>query len=165
MIGALILAVVGVVSSPEVGQAQMQSAFDACRRLATLASIDPAGATPEERAARQARKAELDALLIYVQKIHAVISIGRWQPQDYLNYLTVQQQLATAGAALAVFPEEALCWQQAGLNCAAAGRLFTWQRVAAGKEPPQNLHQAEAQYERFRGQYKEALARCTADRD
>src|SRR5581483_8805461 len=147
MIGALVLAVVGVASSPEVGRTQMELAFDACRRLATLASIDPTGANPEERAARRSRKAELDALLIYVQKVHAVISIGRWQPQDFLNYLTVMQQLATAGTALAVLPEEALCWQRAGLNCAAAGRLFTWQRVAAGKEPLQNLHQAEAQYE------------------
>jgi outer membrane protein TolC len=45
------------------------------------------------------RQAERKSLQLYVAKVRAVIDIGRWQPQDFLNYLTVQQQLATAIAA------------------------------------------------------------------
>jgi outer membrane protein TolC len=42
--------------------------------------------------AREERK----ALQIYIAKIETLIAIGKWNPQDFLNYLTVQQQLATA---------------------------------------------------------------------
>jgi outer membrane protein TolC len=42
--------------------------------------------------AREERK----ALQVYIAKIDLLISIGKWNPQDFLNYLTVQQQLATA---------------------------------------------------------------------
>jgi hypothetical protein len=42
--------------------------------------------------AREERK----ALQIYIAKIEALILNGKWNPQDELNYLTVQHQLATA---------------------------------------------------------------------
>src|SRR5262249_51010271 len=45
------------------------------------------------------RQAERMYLQIYLAKVKAVIDIGRWNPQDFLNYLTVQQQLANAIAA------------------------------------------------------------------
>jgi outer membrane protein TolC len=41
-------------------------------------------------------RAEREALQIYIAKIDTLIAIGKWNPQDFLNYLTVQQQLATA---------------------------------------------------------------------
>jgi outer membrane protein TolC len=41
-------------------------------------------------------QAERQALQIYINKIDTLIQIGKWNPQDFLNYLTVQQQLATA---------------------------------------------------------------------
>jgi RNA polymerase sigma factor (sigma-70 family) len=42
--------------------------------------------------AREERK----ALQIYIAKIETLIRIGKWNPQDELNYLAVQHQLATA---------------------------------------------------------------------
>jgi hypothetical protein len=42
------------------------------------------------------RQAEREALQLYVAKIKILIDTGRWQPADFLNYLTVQQQLAAA---------------------------------------------------------------------
>lgn len=41
-------------------------------------------------------RAEREALQLYIARVRAVIEIGRWQPQEFLNFLTVQQQLATA---------------------------------------------------------------------
>ena len=41
-------------------------------------------------------RAERKALQEYIRKIETLISIGKWNPQDFLNSLTVQQQLATA---------------------------------------------------------------------
>jgi outer membrane protein TolC len=41
-------------------------------------------------------RAEREYLQRYVARIRKVIEIGKWVPQDFLNYLTVQQQLATA---------------------------------------------------------------------
>ena len=41
-------------------------------------------------------RAEREALQIYIAKIETLIAIGKWNPQDFLNYLTVQQQLAAA---------------------------------------------------------------------
>ncbi len=41
-------------------------------------------------------RAEREALQVYIAKIDTLIAIGKWNPQDFLNYLTVQQQLATA---------------------------------------------------------------------
>jgi outer membrane protein TolC len=41
-------------------------------------------------------RAERESLQRYIKKIETLIAIGKWNPQDFLNYLTVQQQLATA---------------------------------------------------------------------
>ncbi|HEV3386456.1 MAG TPA: TolC family protein [Gemmata sp.] len=41
-------------------------------------------------------QAEREALQKYVAKIDSLISLGKWNAQDFLNYLTAQQQLATA---------------------------------------------------------------------
>lgn len=41
-------------------------------------------------------RAERVALEAYIKKIDTLIATGKWNPQDFLNYLTVQQQLATA---------------------------------------------------------------------
>ena len=41
-------------------------------------------------------RAEREDLQIYIGKVKEVIVIGRWDPAYYQNYLTVQQQLATA---------------------------------------------------------------------
>jgi outer membrane protein TolC len=41
-------------------------------------------------------QAEREALQKYVAKIDFLIALGKWNSQDYLNYLTAQQQLATA---------------------------------------------------------------------
>ena len=43
-----------------------------------------------------AARAERMALQSYIKKIETLIAIGKWNPQDFLNYLTVQQQLAAA---------------------------------------------------------------------
>jgi outer membrane protein TolC len=45
------------------------------------------------------RRAEREALQIYLGKVREVIEIGNWNPAYYQNYLTVQQQLAVAVAA------------------------------------------------------------------
>ena len=45
------------------------------------------------------RRAERESLQRYLYRIRTVINIGRFDPQSFLNYLTVQQQLATAIAA------------------------------------------------------------------
>ena len=79
--------------------------------------------------------------------------------------LTAMQQSVTAGKLFAVLPEEALCWERAGLNHAAAVRLCVQQLIVAGKLPPESLHQAIAQYYRCQASYNETLARCTAGRD
>lgn len=42
------------------------------------------------------RQAERQSLQRYVARIKVLIETGRWQAQDFLNYLTVQQQLAVA---------------------------------------------------------------------
>ena len=41
-------------------------------------------------------RAERENLQIYLGKVKEVIDIGKWEPATYQNYLTVQQQLATA---------------------------------------------------------------------
>lgn len=41
-------------------------------------------------------RAEREALQVYIAKIDTLIAIGKWNPQDFLNFLTVQQQLAAA---------------------------------------------------------------------
>jgi outer membrane protein TolC len=41
-------------------------------------------------------RVEREALQAYIAKIDTQIALGKWNPQDFLNYLTVQQQLATA---------------------------------------------------------------------
>jgi outer membrane protein TolC len=41
-------------------------------------------------------RAERQSLQLYIAKTEEVIRIGRWNPQDFLNFLTVQQQLASA---------------------------------------------------------------------
>jgi outer membrane protein TolC len=46
----------------------------------------------------QPARAERQALQVYINRIDTLIQIGKWNPQDFLNYLTVQQQLATAVA-------------------------------------------------------------------
>lgn len=43
-------------------------------------------------------RAEREALQSYLKKINKQIALGKWNAQDFLNYLTVQQQLATASA-------------------------------------------------------------------
>jgi outer membrane protein TolC len=45
------------------------------------------------------KRAEREALQIYLGKVKEVIDIGKWDPAYYQNYLTVQQQLAVAVAA------------------------------------------------------------------
>jgi outer membrane protein TolC len=41
-------------------------------------------------------RAEREALQRYIKKIETLVAFGKWNPQDLANYLTVQQQLATA---------------------------------------------------------------------
>lgn len=41
-------------------------------------------------------RAERETLQIYLSRIDTLIARGKWNPQDFQNYLTAQQQLATA---------------------------------------------------------------------
>ena len=66
------------------------------------------------------------------------------------------------GVSMAVLPEEALCWERAGLNLATAHRRVLKRQVSVGVMPSQSLNQAEAQVARFEKRYRDVLVRCNA---
>lgn len=145
-----------VVLSGPVQQAESEAALVTFHRL-TAAALTRTAASAEERAALIPLKERLRGLLIYVEKCHQVMQIGRWTSQDYFNYLQVTRDLVDAGEQLCVFPEERLCWQRAGLNLADANYRFVRERVAAGIDPPSQLNQGRAQLELFKAQYNRTL--------
>jgi hypothetical protein len=158
MIGMSIAIIVAVSSSPELNAVPTGLAMQTLRRLAAAIPEEKPNATPTEQAMHKAQKNEVEDLVVYLHKVQEVMSIGNWQPAFYQNYLTVLQQITAAGVSAALLPEEALTWHRAGLDLAQEQlRWMTWQ-FQAGKQPEQNLYQAKAQYERFRSQYRKALA-------
>jgi hypothetical protein len=126
----------------------------------TAAALARTGRTAEEREKLTWQKARLEELQIYVWKTREVIKVGRWAPQDFFNYLQVQRDLVAAGTDLCVLPEERLCWQRAGLALAYENYRAVKARVEAGTDPPQQLNQAQAQFDLFKAQYQRALKEC-----
>jgi hypothetical protein len=157
MVVALVVSLVAAITNPEPPRAEMSLALRSIQRLASIPTDMP-GATEEERATRQPHKAELDALLIYLAKVQDVICIGSFNPAYTQNFLTVVMQTVAAGKQLAMTPEEALCWDRAGLDYANAIRRYVELQVHVGKLPPESLYQARAMYERVRNQYRKTLA-------
>jgi hypothetical protein len=161
MIAMLMVAGMIVGPSPTL----YESALDGCKRLAAAAGVDPSGATAQERADRKAGKAELDALIAYVEKIHALKAAGEWNSATMeVHYITVLRDLVNTGTSLAVLPEEVLGWQRIGLVLSFNLYCQAWSRVpAVGDTRPGDLRQDLAQAERFfvasRNGYREALAR------
>ena len=151
------LMVVGMLVGPNDGL--YESTLDACKRLAAAAAVDPSGATAQERAERRAGKAELDALITFVEKMHAVKAADGWNSATMeLQYLTVIRDLVNEGTYLAVLPEEKLAWQRTGLilsfnlYCQASSR-----DPAADKPRPgefRQVTQVERTFERFRREYQ-----------
>jgi len=158
MIGMMVIFVALVAPNGEL--TGTQSALDACRRMAAAAAVDPTGATPEERAARRARLAELEALLTYIEKTHKVLAVGYWNSAYHHNYLQVTRQLVAAGADLAVLPEETLCWQRIGLTLSFNHYHLIQSQARAGVDATRELNQARTQFELFRTQYRTALAKA-----
>jgi hypothetical protein len=159
MIAALVMA--AMTAAPN-GPMEMRSPFDpldACKRLAAAAAVDLAGANSDERATRRARKAELDALIAYVEKSRAVMAAGGWTSAHSSNYLQVVRQLVAAGTDLAVLSEEALCWQRVGLHLSFAQYRTVAARGEAWADRPQQLNQVRTQFEFFRAEYQQALQR------
>jgi hypothetical protein len=161
MIAALVLVALTVAPN---GPAEMRAPFDpldACKRLAAAAAVDPAGATPDERAERRARTAVLGPLISYVEKSHKVMADGRWTSTDSSNYREVVRQLVTAGTDLAVLPEEALAWQRVGLHFSINQYRMIAVRVWCGCDTAEQLLVARAQFELFRLQYNQMLRQYT----
>ena len=158
MIGMSIAIIVAVSSSPELNAVPTGLAMQTLRRLAAAIPEERPNATVVGKSRHKAQKNEVEDLMVYMHKVQEVIEIGNWQPAFYQNYLTVIQQITAAGVSTALLPEEALTWHRAGLDLAQEQlRWMTWQ-VETGKQPEQNLYLAKAQYERFRSQYRKALA-------
>jgi len=159
MMGVFVVGIVAAFTAPEAGLADVQSALGSFQRLAAAVSTEKPGASVVEKAEYSARKAELEALLTYLRKVQEVTAIGKWDASYSHNMILVAQQAVTAGKALAVLPEEELCWDRAGLNFTAVHRFTVAQQVQAGVLPAKALDQADAAYERARREYRRTLAR------
>ena len=127
-------------------------------RLAALP--DEANLSAEERNVRPALKARMKQLLIYVDKISERAAADEIKQNELFNLLQVERDLVNSGTLLAASPEEALCWQKAGLDLARAYHRMVERRVAAGSDPSYMVNHTRAQVELFRKQYIQALARC-----
>jgi hypothetical protein len=160
---AMLVTAAGMIVGPNA--ALFESALDACKRLAAAAAVDPAGSTAQERADRRAGKAELDALIAYVEKIHALKAAGEWNSATMeVQYLTVLRDLINTGTDLAVLPEEVLGWQRIGLVLSFNLYCQAWSRVPAVDEIRpgdlrQDLAQAQRAFGQFRNGYQAALAK------
>jgi hypothetical protein len=160
MINAWMVTLATFATGPEVAQLQTQAALGTFLRLAGTVPDDRPGLTAQERAEYGPRKAELVALTTYLGKVREVIEIGKFDESFRTNLLVVAQQAAFAGSILAVLPEEALCWERAGLNFAAVHRRVIQQQVVSGRLSVQELRQADEAYEFTLRRYNETLARC-----
>src|SRR5262245_43912726 len=109
MIGVFVVGIVAAFTAPEGKLADVQSALGSLQRLAAAVPAEKPGATVLEKTQYQAQKAELEALLTYLRKVQEVIAIGKWDASYSHNMILVAQQAVTAGKALALLPEEALC--------------------------------------------------------
>jgi len=165
MIGTWVVTIAMFASSQEMGQARMQAAYTTLQRLAANVLSDKANASTQEQAEHRARKAELTAQLIYIGTTHEIMAIGNWNDPYQSNFLAVIQQTVQAGEKLALLPEEALCWERAGLDLVASHHELLQRQVAAGKASQKSLDKANVTLERFRRSYHQALARCLISLD
>ena len=120
------------------------------------------------------RRAEREALQIYLAKVREVIDIGNWNPAFYQNYLTVQQQFAVAIAAefraiadyntsLAIFEFAKGTMQQYNNVTIGEGPLPPWvckkaadhirERTSAALQAPRARSAATAGWARGRGRH------------
>ena len=165
MMCAWVIAIATFATGVENGNREMRVAFGTLQRLAAAIPAERPELTAQERAEHGPAKAELEALMIYLTKVNEVMETGYWNENYHANYLTVVHQTVNAGRVFAVLPEEALCWERAGLNIAATHLRLVRQQHESGKLSKQALFLASASHQRARKSYLDALARCIQNLD
>jgi hypothetical protein len=163
MIVAFVVSLVATVNSPEFALANSQLELRSLQRLAASMPAEKLGATMTEKVEYQAQKAELEALVRYLAKVQEVIAIGKGEERDLRNMILVTEQAVVAGQALALLPEEVLCWDRVGLNLAAATHRYVALKVQAGMLPAEVLGETRAAQERFKRHYRQMLAQLVAN--
>lgn len=126
--------------------------------IATIKRLTLASPTPTT----EAGKASLDRLQALVKSLERLAKKKEQASSDLFNALQVARDTISLGSQLAEFPEEALCWQWAGLNLAKAQYRQVYRQVNLGLDFPQTLDQVVAQLELFRSAHQEAKARVKA---
>jgi hypothetical protein len=157
VIVAFVVSLVVTIANPELPRGGMSVALRSMERFAALPT-DRFGATIEENQKRRDKKAELGTLLIYLEKAQELAMNGNLDEAYERRAIYVMLQTVTAGRQLAFTREEALCWDRAALNYAAAFRYYVVLQVLAGKRPPHVLDQVNAVNEGCQLQYRRALA-------
>lgn len=107
-----------------------------------------------------ARRARLEALVFFIEKFQDARENSQFANTELFAFLQVQREMVDEGVDLAPLPEEALCWQRAGLDLAREHYRWLDIRVRNGAYPVASLDQAAAQLKLCQEQYREALARC-----
>ena len=121
--------------------------------VATISRLAKASPTPTTEAGK-ASSERLQALVKYLERVATKDNLTA---SEFFNVLQVTRDAVHQGSQLAEFPEEALCWQKAGLALAQAQDRYCEVRVDIGTFPAQCRDQTKAQVEIFRTTYREAL--------
>ena len=136
---------------------------EATNPMATIKRLMEASPRPDPTSSDKmiaARRARLEALVLFIEKFQDLREIRQFKNTELFAFLQVLSDMVDVGVDLAPLPEEALCWQRAGLDLAREHYRWLDIRVRNGAYPVASLDQAAAQLKLCQEQYREALARC-----
>jgi len=151
------LAMVGA-TGPVVEQKEAPAAMVTIKRL--MESCPRPNPTSSDKTIA-ARRARLEALVLFIEKFQDAREIRvQFKNKELLSFVQVLRDMVDEGVDLAPLPEEALCWQRAGLDLAKEHYRWVHIQVRNGTYPVASLDQAAVHLKLFQAQYREALARC-----
>ncbi len=111
--------------------------------------LDPAVAKafksePNDSPLRKLQKDRCRELSSYLAKIETLIEIGKWNPQDFSEYLKICASLSESLLEVVDKPTDKLKCLELCVEIIKVGEKFTETRIAVGSDPSQNLNVARA---------------------
>jgi hypothetical protein len=99
---------------------------------------------PNDSPLRKLQKDRCRELSSYIAKIETLIEIGKWNPQDFSEYLKICASLSESLLEIVDIPKDKLKCLELCVEILRVGEKFTETRVAVGSDPSQNLNVARA---------------------
>jgi len=99
---------------------------------------------PNDSPLRKLQKDRCRELSSYIAKIETLIEIGKWNPQDFSEYLKICASLSESLLEVVDKPTHKLKCLELCVEILKVGENFTETRVAVGSDPSQNLNVARA---------------------